>query len=90
MVEFFPNFPPIHFGLGAIENIGSELVSRGIKRPLILTDRGLVKHGVMQKLLDALPDELEFSILANVNNTFLYIPIYSDKFLYIRIYSDIF
>lgn len=53
-----PAFPKIHFDFGAVEAIGGELTALGIKRPLIITDTGLVEHGVIAKVQAALPSRL--------------------------------
>jgi 4-hydroxybutyrate dehydrogenase len=56
-----PSFPTIHFDFGAIKELTPELAKRGIDRPLIITDQGLVEHGVYQKLRDALPRNMAVS-----------------------------
>ncbi|MEE3000349.1 MAG: iron-containing alcohol dehydrogenase [Pseudomonadota bacterium] len=61
-----PSFPLIHFGFGAIQELDPELKKRGISRPLILTDQGLVKHGVCQKLRDTLTDGFEIFIFDKI------------------------
>lgn len=53
-MALIPSFPDVHFGYGALSELASELARRGIDRPLILTDAGLVKAGVCQKVCDAL------------------------------------
>jgi 4-hydroxybutyrate dehydrogenase len=57
-----PSFPPVHFGFGAIKELTSELGNRGVDRPLIITDQGLVQHGVYQQLRDALPDDMAVAV----------------------------
>ena len=54
MVDYLPNFPPIHFGRGAVEQVANELQSREIKRPLLITDKGIVKNGVSVACADPL------------------------------------
>ncbi len=54
-MALIPNFPPIHFEFGAIKELGPELQNRGIKKPLFLTDQGLVEHGVFKQVTCALP-----------------------------------
>ncbi|MAX06349.1 MAG: 4-hydroxybutyrate dehydrogenase [Gammaproteobacteria bacterium] len=60
------NFPPIHFDFGAIKELAPELKKRQIDRPLIITDQGLVEHGVYDKLLDALPSNITVSLFDRI------------------------
>jgi alcohol dehydrogenase class IV len=60
------NFPPIHFDFGAIKELTSELNKRNVTRPLIITDQGLVKHGILQKLMDSLPNNMKISVFDNI------------------------
>ena len=39
-----------------------ELAARGVRRPLIITDTGLVEHGVVEKLLAALPGNPDVAV----------------------------
>jgi alcohol dehydrogenase class IV len=54
-MAFLPSFPPVHFDFGAIEVLPRELAARGVQRPLIITDAGLVKLGTVEKVLAVLP-----------------------------------
>ena len=54
-MAFLPSFPDVHLGFGTLSVLASELLKREIDRPLVITDHGLVAHGVCQKLLDTLP-----------------------------------
>jgi alcohol dehydrogenase class IV len=60
------NFPPIHFDFGAIKELAPELKKRQIDQPLIITDQGLVEHGVYDKLLDALPSNITVSLFDRI------------------------
>ena len=60
------NFPQIHFDFGAIKELAPELNKRQIDRPLIITDQGLVEHGVCEKLLDALPSNIKVSLFDKI------------------------
>jgi len=53
-MALIPSFPDVHFGFGALKELAPELQRRGVDRPLILTDAGLVQAGVCQKVCDAL------------------------------------
>jgi len=47
-----PSFPPVSFGFDAIDNLPVALADRGVKRPLIITDTGLVEHGIVNTVTD--------------------------------------
>jgi 4-hydroxybutyrate dehydrogenase len=53
-MALLPSFPDVHFGYGALAELAPELLKRGIDRPLIITDVGVVKHGICRKVCDAL------------------------------------
>lgn len=56
-----------YIGPGAIENIVTEAKIRGYKKALIVTDKDLVKFGVVNKVTDLLKDNnLEFEIFDDV------------------------
>lgn len=52
---FLPAYPPVRFGYGAAALLPGELAQRGIARPLLITDKGLVAHGIVDAVLDAFP-----------------------------------
>lgn len=52
----FMNSVKILSGKGALENIPFELFNLEAKRPLILTDKSLIKHGQVRIITDALED----------------------------------
>jgi len=59
--------PEVFEGKGSISNIGSIILSRGCKKPLIVTDEMLVKHGLVQKCVDSISDSgLEHAIFDKV------------------------
>ena len=60
------NFPPVHFDFGAIKELTPELSKRKIDRPLVITDQGLVEHGVYKKLRDALPSDMVVSLFDEI------------------------
>ncbi len=61
-----PSFPGVHFGFEAVKELPGELNNRGIDRPLIITDQGLVEHGVCKQLLDALPAGITISVFDKI------------------------
>jgi 4-hydroxybutyrate dehydrogenase len=44
----------IHLGFDALSNLGGECARVGIKRPLVITDKGVVAAGLVAKTIDAL------------------------------------
>jgi alcohol dehydrogenase class IV len=61
------SFPTtIHFGPGARALVGDHLRDRGIKRPLIVTDAGLVKLPVLAAFRGALGDGLAVEVFSGV------------------------
>ncbi len=59
-------YPRVLFDFGAVGSIGSELAALGVRRPLLLTDRGLVEYGVAKRVLDALPADIEASVFDGI------------------------
>ena len=59
-------YPRVLFDFGAVGSIGGELAALGVRRPLLLTDRGLVEHGVARRVLDALPGDIEATVFAGI------------------------
>ena len=59
-------YPRVLFDFGATGSIGGELVRLGVGRPLLLTDRGLVEHGVVKRVLDALPADIETAVFDGI------------------------
>ncbi len=39
-----------HTGAGALEKLSAELSTRGLKKPLVVTDKGVVKAGILEKV----------------------------------------
>lgn len=52
-MTILPSFPPVNFDFGAIETLPGALSERGLKRPLIITDTGLVEHGIADRAVAA-------------------------------------
>ncbi|MCO5066643.1 MAG: iron-containing alcohol dehydrogenase [Rhizobiaceae bacterium] len=46
----------INFDFGAVGALGSELAAVSVKRPLLVSDRGLEKTGLLDRLLSLLPE----------------------------------
>lgn len=57
-----PGFPTVHFDFGAINALAGELAARGIARPLIITDMGLVEHGLVDAVRAALPGNPDIAV----------------------------
>ncbi len=52
-MTILPSFPSVHFDFGAIQALPGILSERGVKRPLFITDTGLVEHGIADNLVSA-------------------------------------
>jgi len=52
----------IQFDFGAVKLLKDELPPLGVKRPLIVTDPGVVKAGLVQRVLDSLPAGVEAAV----------------------------
>ena len=59
-------YPRVLFDFGAVRSIGDELAALGVRRPLLLSDRDLVEHGVVKRVLDALPADIEPTVLDRI------------------------
>ena len=60
------SFPKILFEFGAVKALPEELEALSIKRPLIITDKGLVKHGVLDFVRDALDGRNDFALFDDI------------------------
>lgn len=54
-MTILPSFPPVHFDFGAITELPGILSGLRVNRPLVITDTGLVAHGIAAKLVSAFP-----------------------------------
>ncbi|GAB94299.1 alcohol dehydrogenase class IV [Kineosphaera limosa] len=60
--------PPLKFGAGALDEIGFEVAQYGLKRVLVVTDRGVERLGLAQRVVDALAAyEIEAGVYADVH-----------------------
>ncbi|NQV56287.1 MAG: iron-containing alcohol dehydrogenase [Rhodospirillales bacterium] len=65
-MNILPSFPKIIFDFGAVAALAGELEERGITRPLIITDKGLVEHGVLDIVRNALDGKNEFAVFDQI------------------------
>ena len=56
----------IVFGPGSIKTIGGELSELGIVRPLIVTDPGVYAAGILDKVLSAFPQNIDYKVFEKV------------------------
>lgn len=57
----------IKYGYGIVSKISEEIKATGYSRPMIITDKGLIKAGIIDKVTKALKDSgIEYSIFDNV------------------------
>lgn len=59
-------YPKVIFDFGAIHAIGDELLTRSVRRPLLISDAGLLEHGIVQQVLDALPDSMSPAVFSDI------------------------
>lgn len=60
-------FPQVHQGFGAVDSVGQILSKSGKHKPLIVTDKTLVKLGIAEKVMTSLNDNgLEFVVFDEV------------------------
>ena len=62
----FPGFPPVNFEFGAIDTLAGELTAREVGRPLIITDRGVAVHGVVDRVRATLPNKLSVAVYEGI------------------------
>lgn len=56
----------IVFGVGALAELGRLIVEQAIRRPLIVTDRGVVRAGLVRQALDALGSDTAAAVFEGV------------------------
>lgn len=54
MVSFMQYIARIQFGFGALQTLPAELALLGVKRPLLMTDRGVAAAGILTRVEEAL------------------------------------
>ena len=52
----------IHFDFGAVDKLASELQRLGIKRPLLVTDKGVVAAGLLDRIRARIPNDIEVTL----------------------------
>jgi alcohol dehydrogenase class IV len=65
-MSFLLQFPRVHLDFGAVRMLPVELTALGITRPLLLTDQGLVKCGMLARVLDAVPGRNDIVVFDEV------------------------
>jgi alcohol dehydrogenase class IV len=53
----FQNPTKIAAGLQALSSLPSEMEKLGINTPLVITDKGIVQHGLLKKVTNAMGDK---------------------------------
>lgn len=62
MVTFIQQIGRIQFGFGAIDLVNSELALLGAKRPMLMTDQGVVAAGLQARLLTAMQGQVPAAV----------------------------
>jgi 4-hydroxybutyrate dehydrogenase len=65
-MSFLMQFPRVHLDFGALRALTAELAACGITRPLILTDQGLVRAGILERLRDAVAGKNDIVVFDEV------------------------
>jgi len=65
-MSFLMQFPRVRFDFGAVQSLAGELIALGVTRPLLLTDQGLVKCGVLARVRDTVPGRNDIVIFDEV------------------------
>ncbi len=65
-MAIIPSYPTVYFGYGALTELPNELAARGVDRPLIITDAGLVEHGVYKVVRDSLPADMAVALYGEI------------------------
>jgi len=58
--------PPVHFDFGARKELPAVMNSAGVKRPLMVTDRGVLTAGVFSQATEYLPIDLKQTVFSEV------------------------
>jgi 4-hydroxybutyrate dehydrogenase len=65
-MSFLQQFPRVHLDFGAARALAAELTACGITRPLLMTDQGLVKCGVLGRVTDTLAGKNDIVVFDQV------------------------
>ncbi len=68
------HLPRTLFGAGSLASLADELVALGVRRPLLVTDQGLVKAGLAEKTIMACRGMVALTVFDNVTEN----PLFSD------------
>jgi hypothetical protein len=66
MIERFSFPTTIHFGAGARKLVAAHLVAQGVKRPLLVTDRGIAGLPLLKRFLEDLPG-LDVGVFSDIS-----------------------
>jgi len=59
-------FPRVQFDFGALASLPSELAALGVTRPLLVTDQGLIKHGLVDRMRHSIGQTQTLVLFADV------------------------
>lgn len=68
------HLPRTLFGAGSLASLADELVALGLRQPMLVTDKGVVKAGLVEKLITACRRKVAMSLFDSVTEN----PIFSD------------
>jgi 4-hydroxybutyrate dehydrogenase len=76
--------PRTLFGAGAVSSLASELDALGVRRPLLVTDRGVVAAGIAAKTVTACGEAASVVMFDNVTENPLFNDVDSGAAIYAR------
>jgi 4-hydroxybutyrate dehydrogenase len=84
-----PAFTALHlprtlFGAGSLSLLTDELAALAVRRPMLVTDKGLVKAGLVEKLVAAFRDTVALSVFDSVTENPLFSDVDSGARQYVR------
>jgi 4-hydroxybutyrate dehydrogenase len=84
-----PSLTPLHlpralFGAGSLASVADELIALGVRRPMLVTDKGLVEAGLVEKLVVACHGAVALTVFDGVTENPLVSDVDSGAQRYIR------
>ena len=78
------HLPRTFFGAGSLATLADELIALGARRPMLVTDKGLVKAGLVEKLVAACRGSVALTVFDGVTENPLFSDVDSGTQQYVR------
>ena len=78
------HLPRTLFGAGSLASLADELIALGVRRPMLVTDKGLVKAGLVEKLVAACRGTVALTVFDGVTENPLFSDVDSGAQQYVR------